>query len=130
MDNKDSIENWYLNQEEIQRKEFKETEEKAFLTDPSSFDSKSFIMDMSTCEIIGHDPSSDSLDVSHTGYYITDQETGELIEVTKEEIELREKFRKAMLTIKSSFIGKAIILGTRGEIDNSNFKNIWYNPTE
>jgi hypothetical protein len=65
-------------------------------------------------------------------YFIDDPETG-LYEVSKEYYEaynkfMRQAFKDAIPDISKAAIGKPIIFGTAGSLEDSDFKTIFFNP--
>lgn len=63
-------------------------------------------------------------------YYTTDQETGEEVEITKEEWDRIQAFKSAFPVINKDKlpVGKLIITGVMSSEDKDNFKKLFYNP--
>jgi len=73
-----------------------------------------------------------------SSYFITDIESGQTIEVNKEQYDRHNIYLKHLSDIFEAakpkidpnvkLTGKLIIFGTGGEIENSNFEDLFYKP--
>lgn len=64
-------------------------------------------------------------------YYLEDQETGELAEVSKETYDTIQSFKKVTLR-NGTAVGIVLVTGTAGELSDSNMdimRRIFYEPT-
>lgn len=64
--------------------------------------------------------------MSDRQYFITDIETGDRVEVTKEHYEMHQSLKR-FVTKNSKNIGKVLLFGTKGDLeDNNNFKDLFF----